>query len=129
MNPQEKPLWKKLVSIGILLIGLVFVMQSAVSLYNLARRGDVVGEERENLKRLEKDQEELKKSISQSYTPLFIEEEARNKLGLVKPGETLVYLEKDASNSGDRSLEVGDRRQESGEERKTALQQWWDVFF
>lgn len=125
MNSGTRPLWKKLVSAGLLLSGLIFVTHSTFSLYTLAKRGDRVGEEKLRLKELEKEQEVLKKQLSDTYTTFFIEEEARNKLGLVKPGETIVYLEKNASEAAKRESQS----QKVTESRKTVLQQWWEVFF
>jgi cell division protein DivIC len=106
-------------------IGLIFVIQSSLSLYNLARRGDRVWEQGVRLKELEKEQEELKKQLSESHTDFFIEQEARNKLGLVKPGETLVYLEKEATEAGFQSSAFSSQPSAN----KTILQQWWEVFF
>ena len=124
MNREVKPWWKKAISVLLPLIGLVFVVQSSYSLYQLVRKSDVVGERRKQLKQLEQTQEKLKKDLSDSYTPFFIEEEARNKLGLVKPGETLVYVEKDATTSAIQEKEGNLGKQSE----KTVLEQWWDVF-
>jgi cell division protein FtsB len=124
MNREVKPWWKKAISILLPLIGLVFVVQSSYSIYQLVRKSDVLGERKKQLKQLEQTQEKLKKDLSNSYTPFFIEEEARNKLGLIKPGETLVYVEKDASTSGMQEIE----EVEGKRGKKTVLEQWWDVF-
>ncbi len=138
MNSDNRPLWKKLVSIVLPLLGLIFVADSSYSLYKLARRGDVLVEQRQKLKEMEKRQEELKKQLSESYTPFFIEEEARNKLGLVKPGETLVYLEKESTDSGlmNSSQPSGEIEEEPDEidpqqlqPHNPILQSWKALFF
>lgn len=126
MDSRTKPLWKRIVTVVLPLLGLVFVVQSTYSLYTLARKSDVVSEREQQLHSLEKEQESLKKRYSETNTAFFIEEEARNKLGLVKPGETLVYIQKDASESATQT-----QNEESTTSRAeiTILQQWWNVFF
>jgi len=124
MNSENKPLWKQIVSIAFLLMGIIVLVQSGLSLYHVAQREDRVWQQRERLKSLEQEQDELKKQLSRSYTEEYIEEEARNKLGLVKPGETLIFLEKDASEAS--FLRQGS---EADKDKKTILQQWWEVFF
>jgi cell division protein FtsB len=124
MNSENKPLWKQIVSIAFLLMGIIVLIQSGLSLYHVAQREDRVWQQRERLRHLEQEQDELKKQLSRSYTEEYIEEEARNKLGLVKPGETLIFLEKDASEAS--FLRQGS---EADKDKKTILQQWWEVFF
>ncbi len=44
------------------------------------------------LNRAEVKNNELKKRLSETKSPQFVEEVARNKLGLAKPGETVVII-------------------------------------
>lgn len=46
----------------------------------------------ESLSKAEIKNRELKEKLSQIKSPQFIEEVARNKLGLAKPGETIVII-------------------------------------
>jgi hypothetical protein len=125
MNSPEKPIWKKIISFGIPIIGLFFAVQSIVSVYSLWKRGDVIDERELILLALEKEQTELKNEYSDSFTQSFIEKEARNKLGLVKPGETIVYLDKDASASAKQEkLEKEEKMVEI-----PPFQQWLRLFF
>jgi len=140
MNSVEKPIWKKVISFGIPIIGLFFVLKSVQSVYSLWRRGDIVDEKTQELKNVEREQDELKNKLSRSVTTSFIEEEARNKLGLVKPGETVVYVDKLASEGGSENEVVSHPiRQAQGAQssveseteknQKSMLRQWFEVFF
>ena len=125
MNLETRPLWKRIVAIVIPIGGVILVLQSAFSVYSLWRKGDIVEEKRASLQRLEREQETLKKDLSLTYTQGFIEQEARNKLGLVKPGETIVYVTQDATNTAKSTVEV----QTEEKTTLTPLQQWIKLFF
>ena len=82
----------------------------------------------EEIERLEKDQAEFSELIDYLNTEDFWEKEARLKLGLQKPGETLVVISDDYFKSS------------SGEDRETKKitemvieisnpSKWWNYFF
>jgi cell division protein FtsB len=123
MRPEQSPQWKKFVAVIVLVVGFVMVARSVVSLYELYRRSDVVFEQQKKLKELEQKQIRLKQQVSESYTPEFIEAEAREKLGMVKPGEITVYLESDLSSSAGSLY-----RKRDSQESKRILFEWVDLF-
>jgi len=125
MRPEQSPRWKKSVAIIVLIVGFIMVIRSIVSLYELYRRSDVVFEQQKKLKELEKKQISLKQQLSESYTPEFIEAQAREKLGMVKPGETIVYLE--GSPSG--SVGFFYSKPDSQTLKKRIFFEWIDLFF
>ncbi len=55
-------------------------------------KGGIAGETQKKLEQLEKEQAELLKLKEQVDSPQFAEHEAREKLGLAKPGELVVVL-------------------------------------
>lgn len=83
---------KKISLVFFILISLVIaynlLKQIAETLDSSKRLGRVVDE----IKKLEVKNKELKKTLEEIKSPEFVEEQARNKLGLVKPGETMVII-------------------------------------
>lgn len=123
MQQPQKPKYLVILHIGIVLFGLFLLFNFSYSIYSLWRRGDIVSEREEYLRRLEKEQDELKTELSYTMRPEFIEEEARNKLNLVRPGETLVVLsEHESSESANMSI-----NKESMPEKRV-LSEWFQLF-
>ena len=66
--------------------------------------------------------ERLKQRLSEVQTQDFIEGEIRNKLGLVKPGETVVLM-------GGAQHTVSSDNVKSDMEQLHNWKQWWNLFF
>lgn len=101
------------------------------SIYTLWRRGDIVEERLTHLKTLEKEQDELKTQLSYTLRPEFIEEEARNKLNMVLPGETMVIVPDASSEASLRSTQTDmDSAVEEFQElpTKRIFLRWFDLF-
>jgi cell division protein FtsB len=62
------------------------------SLWDTWRLGEQMSERRSVLMAEKKKQEELVNKLKEATSTAFIEREARNKLGLVKEGETILLL-------------------------------------
>jgi cell division protein FtsB len=104
IQQPQKPKYLVILHIGIVLFGFFLLFNFSYSIYSLWKRGDVVSEREDYLRLLEAEQDKLKTDLSFTMRSEFIEEEARNKLNLVKPGETLVVIsERDASDSAAQS--------------------------
>lgn len=81
-------------------IGLIIAVSVAIFIaYNLlsqilqaVKSSERLTSEAEDLFKLEAKNKELKIKLSQIKSPEFIEKEARNKLGLSKPGETVIII-------------------------------------
>lgn len=78
--------------------------------------------ERQNVAReLQEENEQLKRRLEEVHTPFFVEKEAREKLGMVREGETVVLMD------------VGKNEEEGrigrGEEMVPNWKQWWQLFF
>lgn len=83
-------------------------------------RQDIVTSREEVLKKEEERKRELEASLVEATSAAFIEKQAREKLGLVKPGDTVVLL------GPSEGLETADS------EKTRAMsnwEQWWRLFF
>lgn len=82
----------RLITTVILILGLYFLWTLSRSTYDLWQRDERVKEVREKRIAAEKENQELKKKLEFAQSPEFVEKQARDKLGLTKPGETVVIL-------------------------------------
>jgi cell division protein FtsB len=124
MKQDSKPLWKQVVWIVCIALGSGILGQLVYSSYSLWKKKDIAFEREVYLKTLEQDQITLKNDLSKSLTAGYIEREARDKLGLAKPGETVVIMP--ASGSGNKAMEV---KQPQDELRLSNWKKWWELFF
>jgi len=77
-----------------------------------------VSQEEEKVRELEKINLNLKEELKRRDSSLFIEQEARNRLGLGKPGETAIIVE-----------EAGiSKAQKQDQQAKTNFQKWVELF-
>lgn len=83
---------KKLGLVLIIVVLCFIVYNSIFQIFGAFKAGDRLTEAAKNLKNIEIKNKELKKQLEQASTIDFIEIQARNKLGLVKPGETVVII-------------------------------------
>jgi len=101
------------------LIGIILVFNSSKRLISFRSTAKQFSEAEERLEKLKKENEDLKRELEYKKSEEFTESEIRNKLGLVKEGETVVILPKD------------DKSNKNGE-NKVAIpnwQKWWNLFF
>jgi len=83
---------KKLGTIAIISIVLILAYKIILQINDALKSGDRLSSQAEVVYELEKENKELKKKLSEVESPEFIEEEARNKLGLGKNGEVIVII-------------------------------------
>jgi|SRR3989344_3615613 len=76
-----------------------------------------------NLSQLQEQNSDLKEKLAQIQTPEFIEQQARNKLGLVKEGETVVVI------PDEKIKEVLGSSKSAQEVRLPNPLGWWRLFF
>lgn len=117
MKLYKRKLFRLVVISGSILLVIV-LSQSVLS---LLEKRDIVRRRATELSRVEAENKELNKKLTEVDTPLFIEREARDKLGLVKPGESIVLLQRNASNSA-----VVDRQ---AYQQVSTIEQWLKLFF
>jgi len=102
--------------LAILIMAIVSLSQRTADLISRAQKWQ---EEKKNLTKIEKENEEMKAYLEYIESDFFLEKEARESLGLSKEGEMVVVLP-----------------QKSGEETKIisrpsfpVWRQWWELFF
>ncbi|OGE32679.1 hypothetical protein A3C59_03765 [Candidatus Daviesbacteria bacterium RIFCSPHIGHO2_02_FULL_36_13] len=79
--------------IGLIILIVIIIASSLVGqISDSLRSQDRLSEQAETVSRLEMENRELKKKLIDIQSPEFIEEQARNKLGLSKGGETIVII-------------------------------------
>ncbi len=113
-----------IVRLVIIVVSAVMVLNLSRSIWDLWRRRDYLSERQAALSRLKAEQTRLEAELSEVESPEFIEQEARNRLGLGKEGETIVLMPK--------LQESGIPNQESGKEQQERLpnwKRWWRLFF
>lgn len=115
-----KILQNKLVRLVAAAGGIALVVSLSGSLWTVWKKGDIVRERQETLARLEAENQDLIKKLAEAQTPAFVERVAREKLGLVKPGETVVLVEKSSQQS------VASSQQET---TVPNWKKWWGLFF
>jgi cell division protein FtsB len=82
----------KLISIFILIICVILIIQLVQSNLQLLQQGSIVDRFANQQKQLLEENKQLKKLFSQVQTEEFVEKEARDKLNMGKPGETVVII-------------------------------------
>ena len=112
-------------------IGLVFIIIIVgLIIYNLIaqilealKSGERLSTEAEGLYQLEAKNRQLKKKLEEIKSPDFVERVARNKLGLGKPGETVVIIPQEKIEE---VLGVSDSAKQA---RLPNPLGWWRLFF
>ena len=92
------------------------------SIFTIWQKQDLITQAQNDLTSQKTENEQLKKDIAQVNQPQFVESEARDKLLLVKPGESTIIIPEGqiAAGSPAKSLPVDTRPN---------WQKWWDLFF
>jgi cell division protein FtsB len=83
---------KKAIYVVVVIVLLVIINNLVHSIYDVWSRQDLLKQAQKELTKEENKNRKLKAELSYVQTPKFIEEEARNKLFLVKPGEQEVLI-------------------------------------
>jgi cell division protein FtsB len=83
---------KKIVFAIIILSCLLIINSLIHSIVDLLNKQTVLTQAQQELKQKKEENAMLKRKLAQAQSPAFVEEEARNKLFLVKPGEQEVIV-------------------------------------
>lgn len=111
---------KKVLAIFIVIACLLIINNLIHSIYNLWQKRDLVTLAQEELSKEKEQNKALKSKLSLADSQQFIEEEARNKLFLVKPGEEILITKDLPNASSSAELERNE---------KLNWQKWWELFF
>jgi cell division protein FtsB len=110
---------RKVVRIVILIILVTMGIGIIRSVYTLSQKKGIIAERQQVLRELSDKNKKLQEDLRQATSPAFIEQAARDKLGLVKEGETVVIMDK---SQGAKSTMESPRELPS-------WKQWWQLFF
>lgn len=89
---------KKIIFTAIILISVFIAYNLITQIFQALHSGDRLSLAAETLYKLEVENKRLKERLERIRTDEFIVEQARNKLGLVKKGETLIIIPEDKIN-------------------------------
>lgn len=104
----------------LILVGLYIAISLSYSVYDVWKRRDVVRERQDELSQVQAENKRLKQELGEAETPEFIEREARDKLGLAKPGETVVIIDGQPTASDEAQARTADL---------PSWKVWWRLFF
>ncbi|OGG08732.1 hypothetical protein A2154_03930 [Candidatus Gottesmanbacteria bacterium RBG_16_43_7] len=114
-----KILKNPLFSFFYLTIGLLLIVNLLRSIYEQSTRKNLVTERIEAQEKVRQENIRLKREIEKSQQPFFIETQARDALGLVKPGETMVIMTpSEATAAGETEVK-----------ESVPWRAWWKLFF
>ena len=113
--------YKKIAFFTILLILLVTINNLAHSIHDIWQKQDLIVKAQKSLDEEKKENNKLKQQLSAVKKPDFIESEARDKLGLAKPGDNIVTLPT-------QSLTARHAASPLPKDIRPNWQKWWDIF-
>lgn len=94
---------KRILFFAVVIAAFFILHNLAQSLYTLWQKRDLITDAKHSLEREKRENQQLKAKIAQAKDRSFVEEEARDKLFMAKPGEEVVIIPTsaiEASNSG-----------------------------
>jgi len=87
---------KRLISILFLLIGIFLLGNLAQGIFDAWRGRERIQKMRQDLQEIARENETLQQEIQYYQSDEFVEKEAREKLNLVRPGETVIIVPEEA---------------------------------
>jgi cell division protein FtsB len=113
---------KKIVFFVFIVASIIIINDLGHSIYNLWQKSTLLDRSRQLLSQEKKANLDLKKRLEVVREPGFVEEEARNRLFLVKHGEGIVIVAPTVFTTPSPALKPVER------ESKIYWKQWMDVF-
>src|SRR5579872_919374 len=104
------------------IVALMLVFNSTKRLLSFRTTSQKVNEAQMQLDKLKQENSDLQKQLAYTQTQQFQEEQIRDKLGLAKPGETVVMLPNQNNNS-----QPTDSASQAVPEPNYI--KWWNIFF
>ena len=112
---------KKIVFFAIIIVSFFIINGLIHSIYSLWQKNSLLVRAKQDLDKEQNENKALKKKLTIVQKPQFVEEEARNKLFLAKPGEGVIMMPSNVS----RASTSGKKQQDT----RPNWQKWWDIFF
>lgn len=116
-------MFRKVIYGAILLIVLIITYNLVSQIVQAIKSGERLSEASDGVFKLQNQNKELKKKLTEMQSSDFIEQQARNKLGLSKKGETVVIIPEKTLN-----LVLG-ASSSAQPVRLSNPAGWWRVFF
>ena len=107
-----------------LLLGTFFIITFSRDLLDLMSSRERIAKEQAEVAQLEGEQQELASELNQVMSDEFVEKEAREKLLLSKPGETVVILPPN-ERAGEQE---SSQNNQDGEEKLANWEKWAQLF-
>jgi cell division protein FtsB len=111
---------KKAVYIVVVIVLLLMINGLLHSIYDIWHKQDLVISAQRQLDREKLENQKLKAELSYAQTPQFLEEQAHNKLFLVKPGEQEVLISPSLTEKNQAQKQT---------QNIPSWQQWLNLFF
>lgn len=112
---------KKLIFLIILLSSILIVNNLVRSIYGLWQKQEFLVKAQREFAKEKKENKELKEKLRVVESQDFIEKQARDKLLLLKPGESQVIIPK--------TLQASQSSKEKSPSLKPNWRKWWELFF
>lgn len=107
----------------VIIIAAFFILHNlAQSLYTVWQKKDLILEAQHTLEREKKENREMKAKLAQAKGQDFVEEEARDKLFMAKPGEKILIIPTSA-------VEGAKSSKPKPKDMRPNWQKWQEVFF
>jgi len=113
---------RRILNIIILVFGLYLIISLTKDIVRLLNSGGQVGEAEERLERMVEEERRLLVLKEEWSSEAFVEEEARNKLNMGRPGETVVILPGGEGGGANRS-------ETTDVESKPNWKKWVELFW
>ncbi len=113
---------KKIAFFAVIFISAIIINNLVHSIYTLWQKKAVISQAQQELGKVQKRNQDLKSKLSLVNKPQFVEEQARNKLFLVKPGEGIIVIPS-------QYLQASSSATPAPPDIRPNWKKWWDVFF
>lgn len=116
-------MFQDVVRLIVIAVSAVLVVNLSRSIWDLWRRRDILTEREAVLGRLEEENKRFQGELEYAQSPEFIEQEARNRLGLGREGEAVVLM------PNDKFQMTNGKAEEKAIENLPNWKKWWRLFF
>lgn len=113
---------RKVIFLAVAIIILIIIYSLITQIFSAFHSGDRLTESLDKLHQLQVKNQALKKSLTEASSPEFIEQQARDQLGLAKEGEVIVVIP-------DELIHKILSQQSPNSPRLSNPQGWWQLFF
>lgn len=110
---------KKILFLAIVTFLVIVIINLSFSIITLWSKKDLLTRTQQELAKKQQEHQQLQQQLKQVAAPGFVEEQARDKLFLAKPGEVIVLFPSASPSAAVRQKQIS----------KPIWQQWWELFW